>query len=159
MSVLNQNVSTYVHVYVRNVLSDMIHVNYDSLRIFSLSSRDDVRSSIDLLDRVIADFDDGLTSGAESDAAGGGRNNNHARGGNVSKRGGGGGGGVRLPQQQQRGPSPPTSKRQQIRQQNAAGNKAAAVAAAANGSKLSAKVDSIFSEVTHYGIEDQSATR
>ena len=122
-----------------------------------LSSRDDVRSSIDLLDRVIADFDDGLTSGAESDAAGGGRNNNHARGGNVSKRGGGGG--VRLPQQQQRGPSPPTSKRQQIRQQNAAGNKAAAVAAAANGSKLSAKVDSIFSEVTHYGIEDQSGTR
>ena len=123
-----------------------------------LLSRDDVRSSIDLLDRVIADFDDGLTSGAESDAAGGGRNN-HARGGNVSKRGGGGGGGVRLPQQQQRGPSPPTSKRQQIRQQNAAGNKAAAVAAAANGSKLSAKVDSIFSEVTHYGIEDQSGTR
>ena len=151
MSVFNRNASSYVYV-----LSDMIHVNYDSLRIFSLSSRDDVRSSIDLLDRVIADFDDGLTSGAESDAAGSGRSNNHARGGNVSKRGGGG---VRLPQQQQRGPSPPTSKRQQIRQQNAAGNKAAAVAAAANGSKLSAKVDSIFSEVTHYGIEDQSGTR
>ena len=33
------------------------------------------------------------------------------------------------------------------------------MAAAANGSKLSAKVDSIFSEVTHYGIEDQSGTR
>ena len=64
----------------------------------NLCSRDDVRSSIDLLDRVIADFDDGLTSGAESDAAGGGgRSNNHARNGNVNKRNGG----VRL--QQQRG--------------------------------------------------------
>ena len=55
--------------------------------------------------------------------------------------------------------SPIFSFPEQIRQQNAAGNKAAAVAAAANGSKLSAKVDSIFSEVTHYGIEDQSGTR
>ena len=118
-----------------------------------LLCRDDVRSSIDLLDRVIADFDDGLTSGAESDAAGGG--NSRSRSGRN---------GVRLQQhQQQRGPSPPTSKRQQIRQQNAAGNKAAAAAAAAtatNGSngKLSAKIDSIFSEVTHYGFEEQSGT-
>ena len=108
-----------------------------------------MRSSIDLLDRVIADFDDGLTSGAESDAAGGGANSRTRNGRD----------GVRL-QQQQRGPSPPTSKRQQIRQQNAAGNKAAAAAAAAtNGDgKLSAKIDSIFSEVTHYGFEEQSGT-
>ena len=118
----------------------------------NFSSRDDVRSSIDLLDRVIADFDDGLTSGAESDAAGGGGKNNLSRNGNVNKRSVAGGG-VRLQQQQQqRGPSPPTSKRQQIRQQNKAAN--------TNGGegKLSAKVDSIFSEVTHYGIEELSGT-
>ena len=110
-----------------------------------------MRSSIDLLDRVIADFDDGLTSGAESDAAGGGANSRTRNGRDA----------VRL--QQQRGPSPPTSKRQQIRQQNAAGNKAAAAAASAaaatNGdAKLSAKIDSIFSEVTHYGFDEQSGT-
>ncbi len=129
---------------------------------------------------MIADFDDGLTSGAESESNF--RNNNlrnrHLVNGNgrqqpqqvVNGRR------AQQQQQQQRGPSPPTSKRraaasnQQMQNSRASSsppppsqniNKRSQQAggkAGGGNNKFSAKVDSIFSEVTSYEMGSGSGS-
>ena len=102
---------------------------------FFFFSSDDVRSSLDLLDSVIGEFDDGLLSAAESEYGGGG---------------GGHGGGGRIEAEIRKRP-PPKSKAMGSSNKNPLNQSEPPLKPAQtgpNGVSLTEKIDDIFSELT-----------
>ena len=112
------------------------HATIKNFSFFFFSS-DDVRSSLDLLDSVIGEFDDGLLSAAESEYGGGGG-------------GGGHGGGGRIEAEIRKRP-PPKSKAMGSSNKNPLNQSEPPLKPAQtgpNGVSLTEKIDDIFSELT-----------